>query len=141
MKVQDFSNIWLKIIGISGVFTLLYLFFGTPILDADSEENGNPITFIVYFTFIRIAINFAFLLPMLVIVVNSIYYFEKGTITKEANFKKVRLVFIITMIFTALVTLFYVEDVLTTMLLIGMNTIIGIVLLNRFWSEYKWGRN
>jgi hypothetical protein len=141
LTAQHFLNIWLKIIGISGVFTLLFLFFGTPILDADSEENGNPITFIVYLTFIKIAINFAFLLPMLVIVVNSMYYFEKGTITKEANFKKVKLVFIITMILTALITLIYIEDVLTTILLMGMNTIMGIILLNRFWSKYEWGRN
>jgi hypothetical protein len=45
------------------------------------------------------------------------------------------------MILTALVTLFCVEDVLTTMLLMGINAIIGIVLLNRFWSKYEWGRN
>lgn len=45
------------------------------------------------------------------------------------------------MIFTALVTLFYVEDILTTMLMMGMNTIIGIILLNRFWKKYEWGRN
>jgi hypothetical protein len=141
MTAQDFLKIWFKIIGISGIFVFFIIVFQPPFVDENNSEIEFRISTKIVFTFIGIAINFAFLLPMLVIVVFSIYYFELGTNSKETNFKKVKLVFIITMILTALFTLFYVEDVLTTMLLMGMNTIIGIVLLNRFWSKYERERN
>ncbi len=141
MTTQDFLKIWFKIIGISGIFVFFTIIFQPPFVDGNNSEIEFRISTKLVFTFIGTAINFAFLLPMLVIVVFSIYYFEKGTFSKETNFKKVKLVFIITMIFSALFPLFYVEDVLTTMLLMGMNAIIGIILLNRFWSKYEWGRN
>lgn len=95
MTTQDFVKIFFKIIGVSGIFILIFSFTMSlsPFFDADGSEMNISSSFYFVITLILIALNFAFLLPMLVIVVNSMYYFEKGTITKEANFKKIKTCF------------------------------------------------
>ena len=142
MTAQDFLNIWLKIIGISGLIIISLFLIGGIQYDLNVRVGMySEVYWIFLFAFFCILLNFAFLIPMLVMVIISMFIYEKGKITTYVNFKKVKRIFRVMMVFSFGLIIYYFEwelfNIIFSFILVSMNTLIGEILMDRFWEKNK----
>jgi hypothetical protein len=78
---------------------------------------------------------------MLVMVIISMFIYEKGKITTYVNFKKVKRVFRVMMVFSFGLINYYFEwelfNIIFSFILVIMNALIGEILMDRFWKKIK----
>lgn len=138
MTANDFLKIWLKIIGISSIFILIFSFIISlsPFLDADGSEMILHSYSYIVFSVYAIVLNTVILIPTLLIIMYKVNTCENSVITSLNDFENTKTAYKLLMAITFVIILVEIPLV-GAFLLMCLNTIIGLVLFNNSWKKYQ----